>query len=66
MIARGQLTGYKVIGAAVAAIRDGLSQADIFAGEPTASQAEVNTVNAMEAKVDSVAQPGYEGNPPRL
>ena len=56
MIARGQLTGYKAIGAAVAAILSGLSQADIFAGEPKASDAEVNMVNAMEAKIDSVAK----------
>jgi ParB family transcriptional regulator, chromosome partitioning protein len=56
MIARGQLTGYKAIRAAVAAIIDGLSQSDIFAGEPKASEGEISTINAMEAKVDSVAR----------
>jgi ParB family chromosome partitioning protein len=56
MIGRGQLTGYKAIRAAVAAILDGLSQTDIFADEPRATEGEVETVNAMEAKVETVAK----------
>jgi ParB family transcriptional regulator, chromosome partitioning protein len=56
MIGRGQLSGYKAIRAAVAAILDGLSQSDIFAGEPKASEGELHTINAMEAKIDSVSR----------
>lgn len=58
MIARGQLTGYKAVRAAVLAIVDNLSQEDIFgaAGEaPRASEEDVATVNRMEDKVNRIA-----------
>ena len=56
MISRGQITGYKSIRTAVATIRDGLTQADIFGASKKATDDEVATVNAMEAKVDSIAR----------
>jgi len=56
MIGRGQLTGYKAIKAAVAAILDGLSQDDIFGGSTRkASKRELDTVARMEAKIASIA-----------
>lgn len=62
MIGRGQLKGYNAVRAAVMAILDGLSQSDIFGGEsegepsaPRVTTEEVETVNAMEAKVNRVA-----------
>ncbi|MDR3488776.1 MAG: ParB/RepB/Spo0J family partition protein [Bradyrhizobium sp.] len=55
MIGRGQLSGYKAVKAAVQAIIDKLSQVDIFgAGAPVVSEAEVATVNRMEAKIEQV------------
>lgn len=65
MINRGQLKGYNAVRAAVMAIVDGLSQADIFAGEPTASPQEIRSVRSMEARVEAVAkvvQGGFHDN----
>jgi ParB family chromosome partitioning protein len=56
MINRGQVKGYNAIRAAVLAILDGLSQADIFAGEPVASEREIRTVQSMESKIETVAR----------
>jgi ParB family chromosome partitioning protein len=65
MIHRGQLSGYNAIRAAVMAIIEGLSQTDIFAGAPKATQAETGTVRAMERRVEQVArmvQAGFDEN----
>lgn len=56
MIRRGQLQGYNAIRAAVMAIVEGLSQADIFDDAPKATEAETKTVSSMEAKIESVAR----------
>jgi ParB family chromosome partitioning protein len=56
MISRGQLTGWKAIKAAVAAINEGLSQTDIFGDAPKVSEEEVATINRMEAKIERVAE----------
>lgn len=65
MINRGQLNGYNAIRAAVMAIVEGMSQADIFAGEPTASPQELRSVRSMEARIEAVArvvQAGFHEN----
>lgn len=55
-INRGQISGYKAVRAAVAAIMDGLAQHDIFgAGEKKATDGEIAQVRTMEQKVDTVA-----------
>lgn len=58
MISRGQLTGYKAIKAAVSAVLDNLTQADIFGASaaPRASEAEVATVERMEARIERVGE----------
>lgn len=57
-INRGQITGYKAVRAAVAAIMDGLAQTDIFGKDSErakASDDELAQVRTMEQKVDMVA-----------
>ena len=57
MIVRGQISGYKAVKAAVAAIIEGLAQQDIFGDTgPRVTEDEVSTVNRMEAKVERVAE----------
>ena len=57
MVARGQLTGTKAVRAACEAINQELSQTDIFGDSaPKVSEADVATVNAMEAKIESIAR----------
>jgi ParB family transcriptional regulator, chromosome partitioning protein len=57
MIARGQLTGYKAVKAAVGAILDGLTQVDIFGSSeaPKVTEAEVEVVNRMEQRIIRIA-----------
>lgn len=54
-INRGQLTGYKAVRAAVAAILDGIAQADIFGEKQKPTEAEVETVKGMEQRVAKAA-----------
>jgi ParB family chromosome partitioning protein len=55
-ISSGQLRTDSEVGAAVQAILDKLSQADIFGDAGRPSEEEVATVNRMEAKIDAVAK----------
>lgn len=55
MVARGQLTGWKAVRTAVETILGGMTQADIFGDmAPAASDEDVATVNAMEAKIEKM------------
>ena len=57
MINSGQINGTKAIRAAVEAIKQELSQTDIFGDSaPKASEAEICTVNAMETKIETIAR----------
>jgi ParB family transcriptional regulator, chromosome partitioning protein len=56
MWSRGQISGFKALKAAVAAKLEGMSQSDMFGeAEPRASDAEVEAVRGMEAKIERMA-----------
>ncbi|MGE3646574.1 MAG: ParB/RepB/Spo0J family partition protein [Beijerinckiaceae bacterium] len=56
MIAKGQLTGWKAVRAAVEAIVEGKTQQDIFGDSaPRVSDEEAEALNAMEAKIERMA-----------